>query len=378
MVINTNVVAQTSARLLQDSSNRLKKSLNRLSSGSRIYSPEDDAAGLAVSTRFDAEINRASVAINNINNSLSFCQTQDGYMEKVGSALTRMGELTMMAQDVTKTDADRSLYNQEFQSLSTFVSSVTSKSFNGVTLFSSSALNVTIDSEGTTLQMAGITATYALGGTPPPTSTALGTLVPGMVGSIWTLDSGGVPGPTASNTLADYISDFNSRFVSDGTGSISYNTSTGVLSMTVNAGKSLHFEDTDNNPLPSFLGIYSSDLDNSAGGSAKTVTSTLSAGGMDISTTTGAVSALTSVKSAINQLASDRATIGATMARLNSTTSSLSTLKENLSAASSIIKDVNVADESTQYARYNILVQAGTAMLAQANALPNSVLKLLS
>ena len=99
---------------------------------------------------------------------------------------------------------------------------------------------------------------------------------------------------------------------------------------------------------------------------------------MDISTTTGAVSALTSVKSAINQLASDRATIGATMARLNSTTSSLSTLKENLSAASSIIKDVNVADESTQYARYNILVQAGTAMLAQANALPNSVLKLLS
>ena len=96
-----------------------------------------------------------------------------------------------------------------------------------------------------------------------------------------------------------------------------------------------------------------------------------------MSTTGGAGTALTNVKAAITQLATDRATIGASMTRLTYTSEQLGVLKDNLSAADSRIKDVDVADESTQYARYNILVQAGTAMLAQANALPNSTLRLL-
>ena len=97
-----------------------------------------------------------------------------------------------------------------------------------------------------------------------------------------------------------------------------------------------------------------------------------------VSTTTAAAAALTSVKSAINQLATDRATLGANISRLSFTSEQLSVLRDNLSAANSRIKDVDVADESTQFARYNILVQAGTAMLAQANAVPTSALRLLS
>jgi len=111
MVINTNVSAQTSARLLGESSSALAKSLARLSSGSKIVSPEDDAGGLAVSTRFDAQINRISAASNNVSNAISFNQTQDGFLKKVTKALDRMSELAIMAQDVTKTDTDRGLYN---------------------------------------------------------------------------------------------------------------------------------------------------------------------------------------------------------------------------------------------------------------------------
>src|SRR5512132_605332 len=102
MVINTNMSAQSGARMLSDSSALLSKSLGRLSSGSKIVSPEDDAAGLAVSMRFDAQINRVRAANNNVGNAISFSQTQDGFLKKIGKALDRMSELAMLSQDVTK------------------------------------------------------------------------------------------------------------------------------------------------------------------------------------------------------------------------------------------------------------------------------------
>lgn len=267
MVINTNISAQSSARMLAESSAMLAKSLARLSSGSKIVSPEDDAAGLAVSLRFDAQINRTQAANNNVGNAISFNQTQDGFLQKVGKALDRMSELAILSQDVTKTDADRALYNSEFSTLAAYVTNVGGKDFNGVSLFSATALAVTIDGEGNTFSMSGVSLAVS-----------------------------GYTGATGSN----------------------------------------------------------------------------------VSTTSAAATALTNVKTAITQLATDRATIGAAITRLTFTSEQLGVLKDNLSAANSRIKDVNVADESTRYARYNILVQAGTAMLAQANAVPGSALRLLS
>ena len=268
MVINTNTAAQGSARLLADSTHKLQKSLARLSSGSKIVSPEDDAAGLAVSTRFDAQINRVTAADSNVKNAVSFSQTQDGYLQQVSNALNRMSELSMMSQDVTKTDTDRGLYQQEFSTLQSYVTDIASKQFNGVTLFSSSSLNVTTDSEATTFAMSGINLGDAT-----------------IIGA----------------------------------------TSTGA----------------------------------------------------SVSTASGAASALSTIENAINKVSTYRATVGANIARLNYTNDQLSVLSTNLSAANSQIKDVDVAAESTQYARYNILVQSGTAMLAQANSLPQSVLRLL-
>jgi len=266
MVINTNVAAQAGARMLMDSSNMLGKSLARLSSGSKLVSPEDDAAGMAVTLRFDAQMSRLSAANNNVKNAISFNQTQDGFLQKVGVALGRMSELSIMAQDITKSDDDRSLYNAEFTRLGEYVDDVATKQFNGVDLFGGATLDVTTDSDGTTYAMAGTDLT---------------------------------------------------------------------------------------------AGVYT--------------TATAST----IDTTGNAVTALTNVKAAIDQLSNDRAILGANISRLNSTSGQLVVLRENLSAAGSRIRDVDVAEESTAYARYNILVQSGTAMLAQANSMPQSVLRLL-
>jgi flagellin len=266
MVINTNISAQTAASNLQTSQAMLSKSLARLSSGSKITSPSDDAAGLAVAMRLDAQVKRLEAAKSNVGNAISFTQTQDGYLKKIAKALDRMSELTILAQDVTKSDADRVLYNGEFVQLSAYFTSASSKDFNGVTLFSASPLNVTTDSEGNTFTMAGIDLATPVYGT----------------------------------ALAD-----------------------------------------------------------------------------NISTTAAAATALVDVRAALTQLATDRATIGSYQTRLSFTSEQLTVSKENLMAASSRIQDVDIAEESTQYARYNILVQSGTAMLAQANALPQNVLRLL-
>jgi flagellin len=163
MVINTNVQAQAAASNLQQSQSMLNKSLARLSSGSKIVNPSDDAAGLAVASRLDAQVQRIDAANSNVGNAISFTQTQDGYLKKISSALDRMSELAVLAQDVTKSDADRGLYDAEFQQLSEYITNTADKDFNGVKLFSTDNLDVTVDSEGGTFTMNGIdlsTAAY--------------------------------------------------------------------------------------------------------------------------------------------------------------------------------------------------------------------------
>jgi flagellin len=267
MVINTNLSALNAATLLMHSQANLNTSLERLSSGSKITSPADDSAGLAVSMKLTAEMSRIAAASNNVNNAISFSQTQDGYVQQINSAFSRMSELSVLAQDVTKTTSDRALYQQEYQALGSYINNVSSKDFNGVSLFNGATLNVTTDSEANTFGMVGINLASA----------------------------------TYTTAAAD-----------------------------------------------------------------------------DITSVTGALQALTDVKAAISQLASDRANIGSNEESLSYYGNQLSTLKNNLSAANSQITDVDVASESTNYAKENILVQTGTAMLAQANSLPQSVLKLLS
>jgi len=248
------------------SSTQLSKSLARLSSGSKITSPADDSAGLAVSMNLVAQIGRNTAATNNVGNAISLNQTQDGYLQQVANALDRMSELAIQAQDVTKSDSDRGLYQQEFNTLANYITNVGTKDFNGVSLFNGANLDVTIDSDANVFSMKGVNLSASTVG-------------------------------LAADTIG---------------------------------------------------------------------------------TTATAIAALTDVKSAIAALAADRANIGANIETLTDYSNQLSTLNNNLSAANSQIMDVDVAQESTNYAKYNNLVQSGTAMLAQANAMPQTVLKLLA
>lgn len=266
ITVNTNTSALTSSRLLNESQGMLAKSLERLSSGSKLTSAENDAAGSAVSFRFDAQVNRIASARHNVGNYVSYSQTQDGFLKKTANALDRMSELSVLAQDETKTDNDRALYQKEFSTLGGYINDLATKDFNGVSLFDGTTRGVTTDSDAKKFDATGINLS------------------------------------TSTYTAAT---------------------------------------------------------------------------GSNITTTTGANTALSNVKTAITQMATDRATVGSNISRLTSHDSQLAILSDNLSAANSRIKDVDVAEESTNFARYNILVQAGTSMLAQANQQSQSALSLL-
>ena len=274
MVINTNLAAMTGARMLDTSQRNLTTSLSRLSTGSRIVNPQDDAAGLAVSSRFTAQISRNSAAMNNLANAVSFSQTQDGFAQKVKHALDRMSELTVLAMDITKTNTDRSNYSVEFTQLQNYISDIGTKEFNSVTLFAGTGTEVTIDSD--------------------------------------------------ANTFTKNALDLNST--------------------------------------------------TAATGLAHAFDSATSA----VYTTTSASSALSNIQTAIQNLADMRANIGANIQRLNVTHSQVGLLNENLAETNSRILDTDVAEETTEYARFNILVKSGTSMLTQANLLPQAALQLIT
>ena len=264
MVINTNVGAIRGSRMLSESTSRLNSTLARLASGSKIVSPQDDAAGMAVSAKFDAQIARNKSVQNNLASALSYSQTQDGFLQKVGKALDRMSELATLALDTTKSTNDKANYNTEFTDLKSYISDIGLKDFNGVSLFSGTGLSVTKDSD---------------------------------VGT-WTLNA----------------------------------------------------SDLNDSDVTTVIGTFTA-------------------------TTASAVSTL---KTAIESVATHRAKVGANIQRLQFTQEQVGILNENLAASVSRIKDIDVAEESTQFAKYNILVQSGTAMLAQANLLPQNALRLLS
>jgi len=276
MIINTNTGANTAARFLASNTSALQKSLQRLSTGSKITSSADDAAGLAVADRLNAEVMALKAAGSNLGNAISFSQTQDGYIEKISGALERMGELAMLSMDTTKDNTDRALYQLEYKELASFIDSVESKTFNDQALFSANGLTIS-----TGINSSGAAISYA----------------------------------TAAVNL-----------------------STGAYN-DLNAASSMTF---------------------------------------GIGTVASAATALSKIHDVQALLATDRAEVGSNLARLEAERSSISILRNNLAAARSRIIDVDVAEESANFAKQQILVQSGTAMLAQANILPQSALRLIS
>jgi len=256
VVINTNFAATVAANNLASSNESLQTSLNRLSSGSKIVNPSDDAGGLAVSMTLSAAATRSGATVTNIGNATSFLQTQDGVLQVTGKILDRMSQLATLYSDPTKSSGDKANYQTEYAQLATEISGLSKQTFNGKTV--TEAITVATD------------------------------------------ESGGSKVTTASVDLS----------------------------------------------------------------SATTLS--------NLSTDT-----ISDIKAAISAIAKARAGNGAAQSVLTFATQVLTVNKTNLEAATSRITDVDVASESTQLARWNILVQSGTAMLAQANQSAQSALKLL-
>jgi len=267
VVINTNFAATVAANNLAASNSSLQKSLNRLSSGSKIVNPADDAGGLAVSMKLSAAAKRSGAVVANIGNSISFLQAQDGVLKVTGKVLERISELRTLYTDPTKNTNDLANYDAEFVQLTAQLNSLTAEQFNGVSLFGSAGLSVPVSENGT--------SSVAITG----------------------------------KDLAD---------TTNGVGTLA------------------------DSSITSLSGIN-----------------------------------LTDVTDALQNVATMRANNGAEQSRLGFASEVLTVNKANLESANSRIVDVDVAAESTQLARWNILVQSGTAMLAQANQSSAVALRLI-
>ena len=376
MVINNNLAALSSSDNLTTNQARLSRSLARISSGSKL--PTDDAAGMAVGTKMDAQIHRINGAKSNVSNATSFVQTQDGYLSKIGKALDRMSELAILAQDATKSDPDRALYNKEFSELQSYIATNVDKEFNGVSLFSSQALAVTIDSEGTPFSMAGIdvsVAPYSVVSSPAARATMQLSQLSIAGGTIDINTSPVTSVAISPNDTLQQVFDRIHTKVPALTASL--NEATGLVTLTNNTGgPTLAITETGTDFLQK-TNLAASGAVTLAAGNFAISTSNLTPAGMGIGTVAAAQASLTAVKLALAQVGSDRATLGSYQSRLSYSADQLTISKQNLTSASSHIQDVDIADESTEYARANIMVQSATAMLAQANQLPQSVLRLL-
>lgn len=268
--VGTNVQSLNAQRSLTNTQNRLSGNLGRLSTGMRINSSADDAAGLAISERFKAQIRSLGQAERNANDGISLTQTAEGAMNEISGVLTRMRELAVQASNGTLSTSDRGFIDDEAQSLSSEIDRISNVTqFNG----------------------------------------------------------------------------------------------TNLLDGTFNADLQVGANDSADDRINVTIGA--SDF------------ATLAGAAIDLSTAAGAQAALTTLDTAIDAVSTNRAALGTTQNRLQVSISNLGSARENMSAANSRIRDVDVASESAEMTRNNILMQAGVSVLAQANQAPSVALSLL-
>jgi flagellin len=274
VLINSNIAATQAAQNLTKANSALQTSIEQLSSGSKITSPADNAGGLAVSMRMTAAINDTTAANTNVQNAVSFLQTQDGAMSTANAILNRIAQLFTMSQDETMTSNDTNNYNIEFEQLQSQLTAITTATFNGVSLFS-----------GTDSAQASASLT------------------------IYTAADDSTSQSVAQSDLAFAMSGIT--------------TATNITQLTI-------------------TGVGPNDI-----------------------------------TAAITNLGILRSSNGAEQSDLGFASTLLTTNETNLQSANSQIVDVDVAQASTQLAQNNVLVQAGTSMLSQANSSAQVALKLL-
>jgi len=380
-IINTNVVSLNAQRNLTSSQNALATSLQRLSSGLRINSAKDDAAGLAISERMSSQIRGLNQAARNANDGISMAQTAEGALGEIGNNLQRIRELAVQSRNASNSASDRQALNNEVQQLKSEIDRVSSStSFNGIKLIDGSFTNQSFQVG------ANVGETITIGGLVNAQSSALGST---------TSSSANVTGVAATAFTAITAGDLTVNGVSVGAVAAGGNAATqganiaaaiNTVSSTTNvtatadaAGKVTLNNISGSTTVVAFAGASATTATTGLTAGTTAVTTATAAGfkNLDISNTPNADFAIAAMDSALSALNAGRADLGAYQNRFSSAISNVQTTSENLSASRSRIVDTDFAAETASLSRNQVLQQAGTAMLTQANAMPQSVLSLL-
>ena len=387
-MINTNVASLNAQRNLNSSQSAQNVSLQRLSSGLRINSAKDDAAGLGVSQRMSAQIKSLNQAARNANDGISMLQTAEGAMGEIQNMLQRMKELGTQAANGTIGDTERGFIATEVGQLQAEIDGIGNRTeFNGQKLLTG-ALSSTLDATSTAspgaaaggAAVTSVDVSRAAGGKTFTFSYVLATdaltLSDGTVSQAITL--GAIAANGASTLNFDQLGV--SLNLASVAGDTADNIGAGLATKTIvtaagSGGVALQIG--SGTTVNDKINLSFSDVRIASSGSLSALKTALSNFTSGTATQTEATSLMSAVDSALDFFSTQRATFGAVQNRLETTVSNVQTTVENLSASKSRIMDADYASETASLTRAQILQQAGVAMLAQANALPNNVMALL-
>jgi flagellin len=380
--INTNAISLNAQRSLGSTQSSLATAMQRLSSGLRVNSAKDDAAGLAISERMNAQVRGLNVAARNANDGISLAQTAEGALGKVGDMLQRMRELAVQSANATNSQTDRDALQAEVGQLKDEIQRVADTTkFNGTQLLDGSFLaqafqvganagetisldavaDVNLDALGS-LQTTADTYTQTLAAA---TATAFATGVSMDINGVTiTTANGAADAPAAAAAL---------KAAFDAAKANPANTALANVTMAANGA----ITSTD-------ATLTLANLTNVSGVSAGTTDGTVVAGASEtgianlaIDTAEKATFAISAIDTALSAVNASRGTLGAVQSRFENAVANIQVTSENLAAARGRIVDADFAQETANFSRAQILQQAGTAMVAQANQLPQQVLQLL-
>ncbi len=371
--INTNTDAFNSYRNLSVTQGQMSKSLEKLSSGFRINRAADDAAGLAISEGLRSQVGGLKQASRNAQDGISVVQTAEGALTEVHSILQRMRDLAVQAGNDTNSTAARSAIATEVTSLSQELTRIGgSTNFNGKKLLDGNAgtMNFQVGADGDSASQIGVN---------------MGAISVSAIAS--NLGNGGAKFDVTTPTTVAGAQAF-----TNGTTDVSVTLgAAGTYKTTADVASALNADANFSNTFAASVNkdnqlvVTSKTGGTVTGGTAATAaaagtgvgTSTAISGGLDFTSSSGAQAAVSLIDTQIRSVSTSRANLGAVQNRFEHTINNLNVAVENLSASESRIRDTDMAQEMMNFTRSQILSQAGTAMLAQANSAPQSVLSLL-
>ncbi|MDD9180177.1 MULTISPECIES: flagellin [Aliivibrio] len=375
ITVNTNVSAMTAQRYLNSATSDVNQSMERLSSGNKINSAKDDAAGLQISNRLNTQTRGLDVAVRNANDGISMMQTAEGAMKETSNILSRVRDLALQSSNGSNTDADRSAIQQEVTALSDEMNRIAeTTSFGGTRLlngnFGTKSFQVGADSgEAVMLTLNNLRADEA-----------------NMGGQSFTAKEGVAAGWTAGKDAEMTIS-FTDKSGEEQSVSITakagddieevatyINGQTDKVSASVGEDGKLQVfaaKGTIEGEV-SFSGALANET-----GMSDAVQAQKTVGNIDVTTVAGSQDAIAVVDAAMKFVDSHRSELGAAQNRMGHTINNLDNINENVSAAKSQIKDVDFAKETTEMTKAQILQQASSSILAQAKQAPNAALGLL-